>query len=108
MAECAIVVENEYWYHILMKICLSHCGWMVTRHLVNTVQLRLGILPRNDLLLDLSTGWHVPNRNSSLKNAMLTVGLLVQIDDDINLEEVQLRYKRNREVAVITGYRVST
>ena len=31
----------------------------------------------------------------------------MQIDDDINLEEVQLRYKRNREVAVITGYRVS-
>ena len=72
MAECAIVVENEYWYYIPMKICLSHCGWMVTRHLVNTNQLRLGILPRNDLLLDLSTGWHVPNRNSSLKNAMLT------------------------------------
>ncbi len=78
-----------------MNICLSHYGWKVTRHLVNSNQLRLGTSPRNDLLLDLWTGLYAPLENSPLEESMRMEGLLVQIDDGVSFEEVQLRYKRN-------------
>ena len=78
-----------------MKICLSHYGWQVTRHLVHSNQLRLGSSPRNDILLDLWTGLYAPSENSPLEDSMRKEGLLVQIDEGVSLEEVQLRYKRN-------------
>jgi len=68
---------------------------MVTRHLVNSNQLRFGTSPRNDLLLDLWTGLYAPYENSALVTSMLTEGFLMRIDEENGIEEVQLGYKRN-------------
>ena len=78
-----------------MNIRLSNYGWIVTRNLVNTNQLRLGDLPENDLLLDLWTGLYSPYVDSPLHNAMISEHLIELVDESVGREEIQLRYRRN-------------
>lgn len=78
-----------------MNLRLSYYGWMVTRHLVNTNQIRLGDLPENDLLLDLWTGLSTSYVDSPLHNSMLAEGLVELAAESVGQDEVQLRYARN-------------
>lgn len=68
---------------------------MVTRHLIQTGQLRLGVSAKTDILLDLWTGLLTPFVDSTLHNSMLAEGLIEQINGSIPADEVQLRYQRN-------------
>jgi len=78
-----------------MNLRLSYYGWMMTRHLVNTNQIRLGDLPENDLLLDLWTGLSTPYVDSPLHKSMLAKGLVELVDESVGREEIELRYHRN-------------
>jgi len=78
-----------------MNLRLSYYGWMVTRHLVNTNQIRLGDSLENDLLLDLWTGTTALYVDSPLHNFMLAEGLVELVDKSVGRDEIQLRYARN-------------
>ncbi len=78
-----------------MKLCLSYFGWMVTRHLADTGQLRLGASPKDDLLLDLWTGVLAPANGSLVEKQLLAEGLIERVDDATSKDETALRYQRN-------------
>lgn len=78
-----------------MNIRLSNYGWMVTRHLIKTNQIHLGVSPENDLLLDLWTGLYSPYIDSLLHNVMIAEHLIELVDEAVGREEIQLRYRRN-------------
>jgi len=78
-----------------MNLRLSYYGWMVTSHLVNTNQIRLGDSLENDLLLDLWTGLSTPYLDSPLHNSMLAEGMVELAAESVGRDEIQLRYARN-------------
>ncbi|RPH62607.1 MAG: radical SAM protein [Chloroflexi bacterium] len=78
-----------------MKLRLSYFGWMVTRHLADTSQLRLGVSPSDDLLLDLWTGALAPASGSLAEKQLLADGLIELVDDSIGKEQTFLRCRRN-------------
>lgn len=78
-----------------MKLRLSYFGWMVARQLVDTGQLRLGINPRSDLLLDLWTGIIAPAGQSPAEQELLTEGLIELVGAPADKDHISLRYQRN-------------
>jgi sulfatase maturation enzyme AslB (radical SAM superfamily) len=78
-----------------MNIRLSYFGWMVTRQLVDTGQLHLGVSPEKDLLIELWTGFVAPANDSPEERILLAVGLLELVDDSISKDQTILRYQRN-------------
>ena len=78
-----------------MKLRLSYFGWMVTRHLVERGQLRMGISPLNDLLLDLWTGTLVNVRQNEVTQQLLADGLVEVVDAGASQAQTLLRYQRN-------------
>lgn len=78
-----------------MKLRLSHFGWMVVRHMVDTGQLHLGISPRSDLLLDLWTGIIAPADQSPSEQELLAEGLIELVDAPADKDHISLRYQRN-------------
>ncbi len=78
-----------------MNIRLSYYGWMVTRHLIRTNQLHLGDSPETDVLLDLWTGTCALYVDSTIHNVMLSEHLIEQVDEVVDQEKIQLRYRRN-------------
>lgn len=78
-----------------MKMRLSYFGWMVARHLVDTGQLRLGINPSSDLLLDLWTGIIAPAGQRPAEQELLAEGLIELVDAPADKDHISLRYQRN-------------
>lgn len=78
-----------------MQVTLTPFGWMVARNLVKTGGLRLGASPELDLLLDLWTGLSAPWADSSVQRAMLTEGLIEQVDSTVSRDAIELRQRRN-------------
>jgi len=78
-----------------MTLRLSYFGWMVARQLVDTGQLRLGINPRSDLLLDLWTGIIAPAGQSPAEQELLTEGLIELAGAPADKDHISLRYQRN-------------
>jgi sulfatase maturation enzyme AslB (radical SAM superfamily) len=78
-----------------MKLRLSYFGWMVARHLIKHGQLRMGINPRNDLLLDLWTGTIADFIQNNVTHQLLADGLVEIVDEGISQEQTLLRYQRN-------------
>mgnify|MGYP002640606458 CR=1 FL=1 len=78
-----------------MNLRLTHYGWMVTRHLSNSGQLRLGDSPQGDLLLELWTGPALPAITFPFQREMIDDGLIELIDESISQVETRLCYKRN-------------
>ena len=78
-----------------MKLRLSYFGWMVTRHLVDSGQLHLGVSPRDDLLLDLWTGALATAGQNKAEGELLAEGLVELVDDVTSFDQTRLRYRRN-------------
>lgn len=78
-----------------MNVRLSYYGWMVVRHLANSGQLRMGVNPRDDFLLELWTGAHAPAAEALIHSELLANGWIEEIDETISQEETLLRYQRN-------------
>lgn len=78
-----------------MKLRLSYFGWMVTRQLVDTGQLHLGISPKYDLLLDLWTGLFASVGENQAEKQLLADGLIELVDDSIGKDQTSLHYNRN-------------
>ena len=78
-----------------MDVTLTPFGWMVARNLAQTGELRLGASPELDLLLDLWTGLSAPWADSSVQRAMLSEGLIEQVDATVSREVIELRQRRN-------------
>jgi sulfatase maturation enzyme AslB (radical SAM superfamily) len=78
-----------------MKLRLSYFGWMVTRHLLERGLLRLGVSPRDDLLLDLWTGTLVETGQTCVTDELLADGLVEAVEQSVTLEQTLLRSQRN-------------
>ena len=78
-----------------MKLRLSYFGWMVTRRLVENNLLKMGSIPRDNLLLDLWTGGLVPAGQNSVESQLLSDGLVELVDDATSKEQTFLRDQRN-------------
>lgn len=68
---------------------------MAVRHQIDNDQLRLGVNPRDDLLLDLWTGVLAIANGSQAEQRLLAEGLIELVDDSTCLEQTTLRYHRN-------------